>query len=77
MELLEEGQWDYMLFAHEGRLLLDVVCGTVGIFTVAIELNEAERGLWEAGELASVVEAVRWDPGKFSGRRVELPPFVR
>ena len=77
MRLVEEGTWDYMLFEHEGRLLLDVVCGTVGIFTVAIELDEAERAQWEAGELGKLVKAVRNDPSRFGGRRVELPPFVR
>jgi hypothetical protein len=77
MELLEEGTWDYMLFAHEGQLLLDVVCGSVGIFTVAIALNEEERGMWKAGELGKVVKAVRGNPRRYLGRRVDLPPFVR
>ncbi|MFM8531941.1 MAG: hypothetical protein ACKOD2_20135 [Ilumatobacteraceae bacterium] len=42
--VLHSEPWDFDLVEEDdGRLMLTVVCGTIGIFEVVIELNEDER----------------------------------
>lgn len=75
METLAQGSWDYTLFQDGDRILLDVVCGTVGIFNVAVELTAEERRVWEAegmNGLRFLVDAIRDNPMAFMERRVAI-----
>lgn len=76
MQKLAEGHWDYIVWEHEGRLFLDVLCGSVGLFDVVIELNEEERALWEREGVAGVmplIHSIRYSPQRYFERRVPLP----
>lgn len=73
MEKLAEGTWDYTLYRDGERLLLVVVCGTVGIFEWAVALTAEERAVWEAegmDGLRYLVRAIRDNPVGFTDRRV-------
>ena len=73
MEKLAEGTWDYTLYRDGERLVLVVVCGTVGIFEWAVTLTAEERAVWEAegmDGLRYLVRAIRNNPVGFTDRRV-------
>lgn len=75
MDVIAQSAWDYTLFADEGRLLLEVVCGSVAIYTLAVELTQEERAEWEArgmDGLAGLVQTIRGDPARFMPRRVKV-----
>lgn len=71
-EILHEVAWDHDLRrTPEGRLLLTVLCGTVGLYEVIVELTAAERAAWEAEGPAPVValaRAIASEPGRFAER---------
>ncbi|MCW1969217.1 MAG: hypothetical protein KIH69_013985 [Anaerolineae bacterium] len=47
-EILFESTWDFQLYRDSaGRLIFDVVCGTVAIYTIAFPLNAEEIAGWE------------------------------
>ena len=75
MEKLAEGAWEYTLYRDGARLVLVVVCGTVGIFEWAVVLTDEERGRWEAegmAGLSDLVRAIRANPVAFTDRRVAI-----
>ena len=70
---LHEEQWSWRLDRTAEGLVLDVVCGTVGIYTRTIVLEPHEIEMWEAGGpegLEPLVEAIRNDVAgeKFQAR---------
>lgn len=76
MVRLSESPWDYIVWEHEGRIYLDVLCGTVAIYDVVVELDATERMLWEtegAAGLLSLIQDIRYRPQDFQERRVSLP----
>tara|TARA_Y100000782_G_scaffold20628_1_gene21930 strand:+ start:2738 stop:3022 length:285 start_codon:yes stop_codon:yes gene_type:complete len=46
--VLDEQSWSWLLFQNEKNMYLSVVCGSVGIFTVEIELTQAEIASFNA-----------------------------
>ncbi len=75
-KVVAQGAWEYTLFDVDGRLILEVVCGTVALFDMTIELNAEERAAWEANGVAGVlplVAKVRDDPERYRPRKVQLP----
>lgn len=75
MEKLAEAAWDYILYRDGERLVLVVACGTVAIYEWAVELNDAERGAWEADGIAGLrflVQAIRDNPRAFADRKVAI-----
>lgn len=63
-ETLHQENWSWMLSRTEGGLLLDVVCGTVGLYERSVLLTPEEIELWEsrgASGLEPLVEAIRND----------------
>ena len=76
MRELARETWSFILYEHEGRLLLNVVAGTVGLFEVLVELTAEERAAWERDGVAGVqplVRAIQGSPRSFWDRRVERP----
>ncbi|MFN0200685.1 MAG: hypothetical protein ACKVTZ_04160 [Bacteroidia bacterium] len=61
MNTLINKSWQYTLSEQKEKLILSVVCGSVGIYTVTFELSEEEHRLYEekgekyADELATQV----------------------
>ncbi len=72
MQVVAEETWSWMLFAAGERLLLSVVCGTVAIYTLDLELNAAEVAEYRAAGNAAVARlaaAVQDSPKRFWDRR--------
>lgn len=71
-EILQE-YYNYTLYENEGKLLLSVVCGTVAVFDLTIELNKAEKLQFEKeGQsfIASLADKVRYAPDDYVKRMV-------
>ena len=43
MKIIAESTWSWMLYADGERRWLSVICGTVGLYEIVIELDAAER----------------------------------
>ena len=69
-----ESKWDYLLEKDDnGELILEVVCGTVAIYTITFRLNDKEVKAWESeGErfLRHLSYNVRDHPKEYLVRRV-------
>lgn len=54
------------------KLVLETICGTSGLFSVAIELNEDESGRFreDNSEAAAIALQICKDPAAFTNRRV-------
>lgn len=75
-KVLAEVPWEYGLYDVDGKLFLEVSCGSVAIFELVIELNAEERAAWEAKGVPGImplVEKVRNAPDRFTPRRTKLP----
>jgi hypothetical protein len=73
MQELINKNWDYILFQSEEDYLLEVVCGTVAIYTITFKLDEVEKAGFEAeGEryLDHLAWKVRDYPEDYIKRRV-------
>lgn len=42
MKILDLENWSWVFFEEEGEKYLEIVCGTVGLYTVIIKLNDTE-----------------------------------
>ena len=73
-KLIAESNWDYRLEADENdNLFLEVVCGTVAIYTITFQLNEVEKQDWlekEETALRHLSYNVRDYPERYMQRRV-------
>lgn len=73
MQELINKNWDYIFFQSEEDYILDVVCGTVAIYTIEFKLDETEKAGFEAeGEryLDHLAWKVRDYPEEYIKRRV-------
>ena len=73
MKVLAEESWTWMLFEHEGALMLSVLCGSIGLYTIEFTLSQEERGLFqEQGEpfVKQLARQVSWQPESFRERRI-------
>lgn len=73
MQELINKNWDYILSQSEEDYILEVVCGTVAIYTITFKLDEAEKAGFEAeGErfLDHLAWKVRDYPEEYIKRRV-------
>jgi hypothetical protein len=71
-ELLQD-HYNYTLYEKEGKLLLSVVCGTVAVFDLTIELTQTEAQKFEQeGQafIASFADTIRYAPDDYLKRRV-------
>lgn len=75
---LHDEAWSWRLDRTREGLVLDVLCGTVGIYNTTILLEPGEVAMWESGgpaALEPLVEAIRYDPAEFGARdRPDLRP---
>lgn len=73
MRVIGEEHWSWLLFAEGDALFLSVVCGTVGVYEVVVELDAAEtadhrrEGRAAADRLA---RAIADGPSKFTARNL-------
>lgn len=73
MNTLISKSWQYSLHEDGEKLILSVVCGTVAVFTVTIELSETERQLYaEKGEryIDELAAEISYSPTAFMPRNI-------
>lgn len=73
MNALINKSWQYTLYEEGEKLLLSVVCGTVGVFTVNIELSETEKQAYlEKGEryIDELASEITYNPESFMPRNI-------
>ena len=71
-ELINTPSHHRLLEDNEGRLLLEVECGTTAVFLLTIELNEGERRSFEengARYIHELAYRVQDRPDEYTGRR--------
>jgi hypothetical protein len=76
VKTVSQKAWEYTLFEADGHYYLEVMCGTVAVYDLAIELNAAERAEWESkGEagILPLVEKIRYTPDQYRSRKIKLP----
>jgi len=75
MRKILEKSWTYTLYQDEEDYFLEAVCGSVGIFELAIRLNDEEKKLFsEQGEafISSLAQKISDSPQAFQDRKVDL-----
>lgn len=73
MDVRAEETWSWMLLAEGEALYLSVVCGTVGIFEIAVRLEAGESGSYAAegrAFLETLAAAIRFRPSAFRARDI-------
>jgi hypothetical protein len=73
MDVIAEGRWAWMLYADRTRQVLCVVCGSVALYELAIELHADEvEALQGGGEAAAdrLARQVSDAPRTYWARRI-------
>lgn len=73
-------EWDYTLYENGEKLILSVVCGSVAIYLVNLELNKSEVNSYKKNGLvfiAQFADKIREKPSMFKERHKELSSFVQ
>ncbi len=73
MHLLAERNWSWMLFEDEGIFILSVICGSVGIYTLEIQLSANELAEYRAkGEkfLDVIARDISYAQSKYTARQI-------
>ncbi len=75
MNTLLSKSWQYTLFEKEANLFLEVVCGTVAVFTVTIQLTEEEKENYTTiGEsyIDILASQISYSPNSFESRNISI-----
>lgn len=65
--------WDYILYEDNGEYIISVLCGSIGIFEINIQLNSEEkewflkRGAEYTDELA---KQIQFSPQLYNNRKI-------
>ena len=73
MPILDSEHWGHEFFERDGRYYLNVVCGTVGIYDVTVELTADELAAYErdgVGVVRALAKRIRDNPPSVDDRRV-------
>ncbi|WP_294304370.1 hypothetical protein [uncultured Chryseobacterium sp.] len=74
MQVLIKKEWQYILYKEDQKYLLEVVCGSLGIFELKIVLNSEEiNDYLSYGEIyiAELAEKIKNSHAKHLGRKTE------
>lgn len=74
MKVVGEECWSWMLFEETNSLYLSVACGSVGLFTRNIALNEEEKRNYESEGfefIKRLSEKIRMNPNDFTKRHIK------
>ncbi len=75
-EELARSDFNWTLSRRGGRLVLAVLCGTIGLYEEEVVLTDAERARWEGGEERlpqELATRVRKDPEWLARRKAASP----
>ncbi|OUR83989.1 hypothetical protein A9Q82_01550 [Cycloclasticus sp. 46_120_T64] len=72
MKIVETEKWSYTLYCNDQSYYLAVVCGSVGIYEIVIELkvDEIEK-MKDEGFIAKLASLVRSHPEAYSERSIK------
>lgn len=66
-------QWSYTLYESDESYVLSVICGTVALYTIQVQLNEEEINAFKVNGvdyIDSLVKTIQSEPDKFKDRRM-------
>jgi hypothetical protein len=68
MKVIAQRNWDYTAYDKNGKIYLEVLCGTSAMFNVTIELTneQVEEMKKDTTSLEKISQKVRDDPDKYS-----------
>jgi hypothetical protein len=70
MKLISQESWSYSFYQDDERYFLSVLCGSVAMYGIAIELTEDEIVRVNEGGLSGLVGAVRMSPNSYKHRHI-------
>ena len=73
MKELIKKSWDYTLSKDKEKLILNVLCGTIGMFEILIELDKAEIKYYnERGEgfIDELAKKIQSNPESYTKRNI-------
>jgi len=76
MEEIYKKKWSYIFYFDKGKYFLDVVCGTIGTYTILIQLNNSEIENYKNQGLTYIdllVEKIQENPNDFIERSGNVP----
>ena len=71
-----EKNWEYTLYENDDVFILSVLCGSVALYTINVELNESEKNIFfELGNssIEDFAGKIRQNPSFFKNRHRDLP----
>ena len=74
MQVLESSPWDWMLLRSEGKLFFTALCGSVGMYSLDIQLSESESIDYDnrnRAALVSLATKIRMNPESYSDRHIK------
>jgi len=74
-EEIARKDWYWILYRSGERLLLSVLCGTVGMYDLTLRLSDEEEARYRSdpGYLDELAAAVRYSPDSYRERSVPSP----
>lgn len=71
MQLIDQRDWAWTLYADGERRYLSVLCGTIAMYELALELDAGERArIGELGFLDALAREVAYRPDSYKARHV-------
>jgi len=71
MQLIDQRDWAWTLYADGERRYLSVLCGTIAMYELTIELDAGERArIGESGFLDALAREVSYRPDSYKARHV-------
>ena len=74
-ETILDKPWNYTLISESNKYFLSVLCGTVGMFEVKIELTEEEEKSYVkkgAEYIDKLADQIRNNPGEYNKRDINI-----
>lgn len=65
--------WDYRFFERNNKFYLYVMCGSVAVFEINIELNDDEKSLYEkvgVDYIDELAKKIQFAPSTYSARNL-------
>lgn len=75
MKVIAESTWSWMLYGEGERRWLTVVCGTVGLYEIVIELDPEERQCIadDPAQIEPLARAICGAPSRYRARHCPAP----
>lgn len=70
MKLISQEAWSYLLYQDGERYFLSVLCGSVAMYGVTIELSADEIVKITEGSISSLAKEIRNNPQPYNDRRI-------